>query len=386
VTQEVIMNMIGNDYQNLRVLVTGMSGFKGAFLAYLLCLLGAKVIGTVGRRYPSESSYGLLGLDRIISEVRHLDVTDRESVRDLLNTVRPEVVFHLAAKSTVPECQGDPVRAFNVNVLGAVNSLDACRSFPDVQTVLMCSTDHVFGPVDEAQLPLPEDTPLGGHGAPYDTSKACMELAVRTMVASYPDELPRVGVTRGANFFGPGDTASRRVIPTFIEKGLSTGRIPLTTRRNGRQFIPVIDGVTGYVLAAARLSNLPVVLDDLCRPAVTTFHFALERYPGTDSPYMRIDDLAQLVATITGARVEEQPNCVDYMPHENPVQALSTAATRRALGWEPAQDFAEALADLVDFMRHTKSHRERARQTHEAVETAAKRLTSHIEAAELVAS
>jgi len=140
-------------------------------VAAILHRLGAIVVTTVRGRAHPEDSHELLGLRREVAEI-HVDIADHGAVQDMINTVRPEVVMHLAAKATV---------------------------------------------------------------------------SVRS-----------------------GDTATRRVIPTFIDKGLKTGRIPLTTRQSGRQFLGVIDGALGYILAASRLPDLPVTDDALGRPEVPT--------------------------------------------------------------------------------------------------------------------
>jgi len=238
-------------YRGRRVLVTGAAGFKGAYLCALLQRLGAEVHGAVHRRSHPEGAYMLLRLSEVIEEVQ-FDVADRDSVKDVLNQVRPQAVIHAAAVSTVTAAIGDPARAFAVNACGPVYLLDAARQVGGVERVLIMSTDHVFGDVPADQIPLPEGTPIGFNG-PYDTSKACGEIAVRSMVATYGRELPLVCITRAANVFGPGDTAQRRVIPAFIRKGREEGIIPLTCRKNGRQFIAVEDVCWGYLLALARL-------------------------------------------------------------------------------------------------------------------------------------
>jgi CDP-glucose 4,6-dehydratase len=350
-------------------MVTGARGFKGAHLAAILKELGANVFGVVNSRAHPDSAYELLGLGGKIVEI-HADISKRHEVFDVVNAIRPEVTFHLAAKALVPVCLRDPHRAFEVNLMGTVNLLEAYRELGIGGRLLITSTDHVFGPVSETEVPFAEDSPLH-HGAPYDTSKAVMEMAVRCYHGTFADALPRVCLTRSANAFGPGDTNQRRVLPHFIQSGLRTDVVPMTTRKNGRQFVHVTDVVSGYILAASWLGQVPRSHE------VPTFHFAIEVYSGTDEPFVRIQDLARLVADLTHARVEEDEGCVDYMPNENPVQGLSCARAREQLGWRPFRGFEESLEELVEWYRPETTHNRRVDLIRRAVGEAAHRLRGH---------
>jgi len=249
------------NWQGQKVLVTGASGFKGSWLCGILVNLGAEVYGTVRNRIHPESPYELLDLHDEIVEAS-ADISDRQQVFDLINSIQPTVIFHLAAKAIVPVALSDPRRAFEVNVLGTVNILEACRTLrrPNrrvCERLLICSTDHVFGHVDPAALPARgfDERTRVSYGGPYDTSKAAMELMVRSYHYSFWAELPAVGITRCANVFGLGDTNARRVIPYFISSAKDTGKVDLQYNLNGRQFIYVTDAIVGYIKAAASLNE-----------------------------------------------------------------------------------------------------------------------------------
>jgi CDP-glucose 4,6-dehydratase len=296
-----------------------------------------------------------------------VDLRDRAGVFDLINTVQPEVVFHLGAVATVSACARAIPTAVDVNVVGTLNVVEACRQLRIVQRLVHVSTDHVFGNVREDQVPIPEGHPIAFHG-PYDTSKSMAEMLLRGCYAHSAGYLPLWCITRCANAFGYGDTAQRRVIPNFIRYALSDGMIPLTTRRTGRQFIHVLDAVSGYILAAAHLDQIDTKAD----ATIPTFHFSVETY-GDGQPFLRIRELADKIATLTGARVIELPGCVDFLPNENPVQGLSCGKARDLLVWRPQIPFDDALADMVRWYR-TESEAGRRRLIRAAVEAAADRL------------
>jgi CDP-glucose 4,6-dehydratase len=334
------------------VLVTGCAGFKGAWLCAVLHELGAKVHGIRNNKAHPDSAYELLDLPKKIVEVR-ADISNRVDVTDVINGMKPDAIFHLAAKAVVTVCLRDPYRAFLVNTFGTLNILEACRRLNAVNSLVLVSTDHVFGTVKEERLPLDEDSPVQ-HGGPYDTSKATMEIIARCYHSTYDNALPRTCLTRAANCIGFGDTASRRVVPTFIQAALKTGFIPVTTKKNGRQFVDVADVVSGYIMAA---SHSPPAFD--LRQALPTFHFAIERYEATSEPFIRIEALAEIIAKLTDARVDVQPKCVDFMPNENRCQALSCEKTARSLGWHPKRRFVDTLNDLVTWYRPQTTRNER---------------------------
>ncbi|MEK9135990.1 MAG: NAD-dependent epimerase/dehydratase family protein, partial [Bacteroidota bacterium] len=229
--------------------------------------------------------------------------------------------------------------------------------------VLIVSTDHVFGRVKEDELPEKgwKETGRVSYAGPYDTSKSAMELCVRSYHYTYWSQLPAVGVTRAANVFGCGDVAPTRVIPLFVSHAVEPPHeIPLRYRMNGRQFIHLTDVISGYIRAAASLNE-----DDpgqrklpegppIRSPFTPTFHFAIEDY-GTTEPFIRMKRLGELTEKICvadGAKLVETNDCVDYAPHENPIQALNCEWTRQRLGWMPKVTLAEGVTELGDWYRH----------------------------------
>src|SRR5437868_12342971 len=167
------------NWKGRKVLVTGASGFKGSWLCAALLRLGAEVYGTIRNIRNPLSAYRLLDLDKNVVKVS-ADISDRQQVYDLLNSVEPDVIFHLAAKALVPVSLRDPRRTFDVNIMGTLNFIEASRKLKVSNRLLVCSTDHVFGNVEPAELPRDENGKIVGfaekdrvsYGGPYDTSKA----------------------------------------------------------------------------------------------------------------------------------------------------------------------------------------------------------------------
>lgn len=351
------MKVSGFEWERKRVLVTGARGFKGAWTCEVLRALGATVWGAVhDRNYARSSACAVLELERKI-ELPKVDITNYEEVKHLTEKIRPHVVIHLAAIAAVPLALENPVRTFETNVLGTVHLLEALRHLqpekgggPEhwrgVEVIVIISTDHVFG--DEV---LPggyvghkESDPLGSGGI-YEASKAAGELAAQSFAPQYlrwPAIPPVLVITRSANCFGPGDPVYRRVIPRFLKSALDHGRIDLTCRNNGRQFIDVRDAVAGYILAASKAPRLGQGLPHI-------FHFAIDQYrfDGSSRHWISIQQLASIIQSLVGNHVKiRDRDALDWAPNENKVQALNCDATRKQLGWFPRWDLRSGIEEL----------------------------------------
>src|ERR1700677_51919 len=176
-----------------RVLLTGHTGFKGAWLSLWLQALGAEVTGLALGPPTRPSLYELAKVGAEMKE-RSVDVRDAEGVHEAIREERPEVVLHLAAQPLVRHSLRDPALTYAVNVLGTVNVLEAVRrAGGEVRAVVVVTSDKCYEkPSDEGRRFVEGDT-LGG-GDPYSSSKACAELVTAAYRRSFfsADDSPRV--------------------------------------------------------------------------------------------------------------------------------------------------------------------------------------------------
>jgi CDP-glucose 4,6-dehydratase len=372
-------------FDGKRTLVTGASGFKGAWLCAILHELGAHVYAAVrpGEEDP-DSVFSLLKMrDRV--ETVSIDLEDDRSVERHILAIRPDYCFHLAAKGVVQDCLDAPMLACQVNVLGTIRLLEACRKYGVCERFLAVSTDHVFGALRsgeaESRVPFDETAPVGGGGI-YEVSKSTMEQWVRCFDETYggtDGKAPLLGITRAVNVFGPGDYSERkrRVIPAFIRQGLHDGVIRPRALRNARQFIHVTDVLSGYILALANLEDVRRGWLDATGSVTPVFHFSHSAYPDIDGRFIRIAALATFIANRTGARVDVE-GVADFAPHQNTIQGLDCTWTKRMLDWEPARDFSESLDELILWYDPKLSRRERASRIDSLVQATARRLRDRL--------
>ena len=130
-------------WRGKRVLVTGHTGFKGAWLCAWLNRLGAEVFGLSLPPEGEHSLCGLIGLEDRIA-FRHADIRDVDALRAAVAGFAPEIVLHLAAQSLVRRSYQDPAGTFATNVMGTVNLLEAVRATPSVRAVLIVTSDKCY--------------------------------------------------------------------------------------------------------------------------------------------------------------------------------------------------------------------------------------------------
>jgi len=309
-----------------RVLVTGVTGLVGSWLARRLVDEGALVIGLVLDADPQAELYRSGTHQRI--HVVNGDLTRLDDVVRAVNLHRPDTIFHLGAQTQVRAAYRDPLETFEANVRGTWHVMEAYRRNADlVQRFVFASSDKAYGVADA--LPYTEDTPLGGV-FPYDASKACAEQVVRSWAQTFG--LPAV-VTRCGNIFGGGDLNWDRLVPGTI-RSLVEGKAPLV-RSDGkmvRDYVYVEDVVDAYL----RMADAP-------GEGAPAFNISNERR-------LTVLEMVDLLRAAMG-RQDLEPVILDEVVAEIPEQTLSAAKARTELGWSPRFSLEEGIEKTVRWYR-----------------------------------
>lgn len=247
---------LAKSFSGKKVFITGHTGFKGSWLAFLLHEMGAEVCGYALPPSGSLNHFRMLGLE---TKIRHIEGDIRDAVRlaSELNRFQPDYVFHLAAQALVRPSYQDPAATFSTNVMGSVNLLDAVRMCDSVRSLVYVTSDKCYENV-EWVWGYRETDQLGGRD-PYSASKAAAEIAFSSYSRSFFDQRPTLGAAsaRAGNVIGGGDWAVDRIIPDCIRAIEADEPVYLRNPGATRPWQHVLEPILGYLMLALRLYKEP---------------------------------------------------------------------------------------------------------------------------------
>lgn len=237
-------------YRGKRVLVTGHTGFKGAWMCEVLLNAGASVTGYALEAPTNPSLFQMLSLSTRINSVIG-DVRDLNHLKKVFEDVRPEIVIHMAAQPIVRESYRSPVYTYEVNVMGTVNVLECIRTTDSVRSFINVTTDKVYKN-KEWEWGYRENEELNGYD-PYSNSKSCSELVTDSYRNSFfAGRDIAISTMRAGNVIGGGDFASDRIIPDCVRAAKEGKSIIVRNPYSTRPYQHVLEPVMAYLLVAER--------------------------------------------------------------------------------------------------------------------------------------
>ena len=207
-------------YQNKKVLITGHTGFKGAWLAAILHTLNAEIKGYALRPEYINGLYEILqptiNIQSVIADIR-----DKQNLQKEIENFQPDFIFHLAAQPLVRHSYEIPAETFDVNVVGTANVLESVIRLKKKCIVVVITTDKVYENKENHSILYNEDDTLGGYD-PYSASKACTELVVNSFrnsffnLNNFDNHQKAIVSVRAGNVIGGGDWNKDRIIPDIV--------------------------------------------------------------------------------------------------------------------------------------------------------------------------
>jgi CDP-glucose 4,6-dehydratase len=327
-------------YREKRVLITGHTGFKGSWLSEWLLSLGAEVVGYALPLQPHEKLFCQLNLSSRIAADEQGDIRDFVRLRDIINSFRPEFVFHLAAQPLVRASYVQPVETFSTNVMGTVNVLEAVRAAGNSCTIIAVTTDKCYENREWLHAYREEDA-MGGHD-PYSASKGCAELAISAYRRSFfsDNDLVRLASARAGNVIGGGDWASDRIVPDCIRTLTRGGVIPVRNKSATRPWQHVLEPLSGYLWLGACLHTAT------SRTQIQALASAFNFGPALSSN-RSVADLVNEILMHCKGKWEDQsdPNA----PHEASRLNLAIDKSHHLLGWVPTWGFARTILETAQW-------------------------------------
>ena len=319
----------------MHYLVTGHTGFKGAWLTLLLISRGHRVSGLA--LDPADGSlFERTGLaDQLVRDFR-VDIRDAGATAAVVSATAPDVVVHMAAQPLVRESYRNPRYTFETNVIGTLSVLEAVRATPSVRAHVVVTTDKVYRN-NELETGYVETDPLGGDD-PYSASKAMADLLAQSWIRSFPG-CP-TAIARAGNVIGGGDVGRDRLLPDLIA-AYARGTAPrLRSPRAVRPWQHVLDCLTGYLTLAEAL---------LVGSGLGQWNFG----PGRDS-FIEVGQVATLAAELWGGGAHWEFDD-GSRPHEANLLALDTSKAQHDLGWRNRLGFRDAVAWTIDWERRVQA-------------------------------
>lgn len=313
--------------QGKNVLITGHTGFKGAWLCKVLLQLGANVTGYALEPPTKPSAYTLLELDRQIHSVTG-DVRDLALLQRTFQQAQPEYVFHLAAQPLVRAGYQMPVETYETNIMGTVHLLECVRASNCVKSVVNVTTDKVYWNRNWA-WGYRENDPLDGFD-PYANSKSCSELVTGCYRNSFfQTQGIAVSTARAGNVIGGGDFAKDRIVPDCVRGAIAGERIQLRNPYAVRPYQHVLEAVYAYLLiASAQRENQALADSYNIGPNMDECSTTLQL----------VEQFSQHWPTGLLWAADRQP-----APHEDQHLKLDCAKIKQALHWEPRWNTATAI-------------------------------------------
>lgn len=241
-------------YRDKNIFITGHTGFKGSWLSIWLNKIGANVIGYSDSIKTQEDNFVLCKLTSKLTDLRG-DINDK-GLYDVISKYNPEIVFHLAAQSTVLYSYKNPIETYMCNVIGTLNLLECCKKCKSIKCIVIITTDKCYLN-KEWCFGYREDDTLGGHD-PYSSSKACAEILVDSYRKCFINNREiGVATARAGNVIGGGDWTNDRIVVDSIKSLLDNETIKVRHPNFIRPWQHVLDPLYGYLLFGMNLYNNP---------------------------------------------------------------------------------------------------------------------------------
>lgn len=314
-----------------KVLITGISGFAGSHLAeYLVNNRDYSVFGT----YLSEQS--LKNLEKIKNKIniKRVDLTDEKKVMVLIENIRPDFIFHLAALALTKDSLSKPKETIFNNITAQINVLEAVKDSGLSSRILIVSSADVYGKVSKEKQPINEDAPFAPAN-PYAVSKIAQDFLGLQYFITYSMKIIRA---RPFNHIGPRQ-ATGFVVSDFAKKIARIERKiipPVLTVGNisaKRDFTDVRDMVRAYALLVVKGT------------AGDVYNI------GAGISY-RIEYILKTLASFSKVKINIKKDSSLFRQDDIPDRVCDKSKLNSQIGWKPEIPIEKTLKDTLDYWRN----------------------------------
>jgi CDP-glucose 4,6-dehydratase len=319
----------------MHFLITGHTGFKGAWLSLLLHQRGHLVSG-VSLQPEAESLFERASIANFLENDIRCDIRESSKLSSHFKEINPDVVIHLAAQALVRESYRHPLSTIDTNVFGTLNVLNASQQISELKAQLIITTDKVYKNISKTSGYVETDA-LGGQD-PYSASKAMADIATQSWLSSF--ENAPTAIARAGNVIGGGDICADRLIPDLI-RSYSSGLTPKLRAPNYiRPWQHVLDCLNGYML----------LVDAIIQNDV---HGAWNFGPD-ENQAKTVADVANIAGAVWGAEKCWESDFGNH-PHEASTLILNSNKARAELKWSDKLSFQESVEWTIDWYKDVRN-------------------------------
>jgi len=321
-------------YKNKKIIITGHTGFKGAWLAQILLNFKSDVVGV---SLVPENTPNLFEVLKIKKNIKNyfVDIRDYKKLKEVFLKEKPDIVFHLAAQAIVRDSYDDPLKTISTNVSGTANILQAIKEVGGIKSVVIITTDKVYEN-KEWLYPYRENDALGGYD-PYSASKAAADIIANCYIQSFFNlkdfkikHNTLVAIVRAGNVIGGGDWAKYRLVPDIIRSIYEKKEnVEIRSPEAIRPWEHVLEPLSGYLMLAKGLYEKQVNLSGAWN------------FGPNDYSFMTVKKLVSEAIKILGKGKFVVK--LDSSKHEANILKLDISKAKTLLGWQPTLDFQQSL-------------------------------------------
>lgn len=330
----VMEKLFGGIYKGKKVLITGHTGFKGSWLAFWLQSLGADLYGIALPPPTKPNHYDLLDL-KINSFIQ--DINELSKLREIFTSIKPDIIFHLAAQPIVRLSYKEPVNTYMTNIMGTVNVLEAARYIPNLRALVVITSDKCYEN-KEWIWGYRENDPMGGED-PYSSSKGCAELVINAYKKSFynSSENALIASARAGNVVGGGDWAQDRIITDLVTTANIGKTVYLRYPNATRPWQYVLEPLSGYLTLGWQL-----LLNN-------------REYEGSWNFGPHADNNISVLELVKESQKCWKKIKIDFDKNENPHEAgflmLDSSKAVRFLKWGPVWKIKKTVGYTIDWYK-----------------------------------
>jgi CDP-glucose 4,6-dehydratase len=325
-------------FEKKKVLITGHTGFKGAWLLQIMHLLKAEIYGYALTTIHEYDLFNQIKGADLCKQHIIGDIRDYEHLKKVILDIQPDFIFHLAAQPLVIESYQNPLNTFETNGIGTAHVLDALRYLKTPCICINITTDKVYENPEDGK-PFLETDKLGGYD-PYSASKAVAEIVISSYTRSffnpnnYSEHQKSIASVRAGNVIGGGDFADHRIVPDIISSLKNKEDIKVRNPNAIRPWQHVLEPLGGYILLATKMSEQPNQFCD-------AYNFG----PSTKD-VLSVKELVEIAIKTLGGGTWTDTS-LSYQFHEAKNLQLDITKAKEKLNWVPKMTARESVINTM---------------------------------------